>query len=83
MKSYPNVVISTQQVPISKIKSIESTWKWGYTGTGLVTNVAYDVFTSSTPGGSEQYELMVWLGNFNAGPIARFVQARIFAVHPS
>jgi len=70
VKSYPNVVVATQQVPLSKIKSIETTWKWGYTGQNLVTNVAYDVFTSSTPGGAEEYELMVWLGNFNAGPIA-------------
>jgi xyloglucan-specific endo-beta-1,4-glucanase len=65
--------VKTEQVQISKIKSIDSTWNWNYAGTGLVTNVAYDVFTSSTPGGSETYELMIWLGNFNAGPIARFV----------
>ena len=47
--------------------------KWSYTGQNLVTNVAYDAFTSSTPDGPEEYELMVWLGNFNAGPIARLV----------
>lgn len=71
MKSYPNVVVNVQQVALSKIKSIQSTWQWKYTGNNLVTNVAFDAFTSATPGGSEQYELMVWLGNFNAGPIAR------------
>jgi xyloglucan-specific endo-beta-1,4-glucanase len=71
VKSYPNVVVVTQDVQIAKIKSIDTTWKWSYTGQNLVTNVAYDAFTSSTPDGPEEYELMVWLGNFNAGPIAR------------
>lgn len=71
VKSYPNVVVKTQQVPISKVASIPSTWKWDYTGKNLVTNVAYDVFTSATAGGKEQYELMVWLANINAGPISR------------
>ena len=67
------MVVDTQDVQISKIKSIDTTWKWSYTGQNLVTNVAYDAFTSSTPDGPEEYELMVWLGNFNAGPIARLV----------
>jgi xyloglucan-specific endo-beta-1,4-glucanase len=52
VKSYPNVVVETQDVPLSKIKSIETTWKWSYAGQNLVTNVAYDVFTSSTPDGA-------------------------------
>jgi xyloglucan-specific endo-beta-1,4-glucanase len=73
VKSYPNTVVETKDVPLSKVKSIETTWKWNYAGAGLVTNVAYDLFTSSTIGGSEEYELMIWLGNFNAGPIARLV----------
>jgi xyloglucan-specific endo-beta-1,4-glucanase len=85
VKSYPNVVVDTQDVPLSKIKSIDTTWKWSYTGQSLVTNVAYDVFTSSTVGGAEEYELMVWLGNFNAGPIARYVSIALspFLVQPS
>jgi len=70
VKSYPNVVVKTQQVPISKIKSIPTTWNWSYTGTGLVTDVAYDLFTSDTAGGAEKFELMVWLANINAGPIS-------------
>jgi len=71
VKSYPNVVVKSQQVPISKIKSIPTKWSWSYTGTGLVTNVAYDLFTSDTAGGAEKFELMVWLANINAGPISR------------
>jgi xyloglucan-specific endo-beta-1,4-glucanase len=71
VKSYPNVVVKSQNVAISKIKSIPTTWSWSYTGTGLVTNVAYDLFTSDTAGGAEKYELMVWLANINAGPISR------------
>jgi xyloglucan-specific endo-beta-1,4-glucanase len=51
-------------------------------GAGLVTDVAYDLFSSSTIGGSEEYEVMIWLGNFNAGPIARSVGAFIFMVLP-
>lgn len=70
VKSYPNVVVKTQQVLVSKVKSIASSWNWSYTGSGLVANVAYDVFTSATPGGKEEYELMVWLANINAGPIS-------------
>ena len=71
VKSYPNVVVKSQNVALSKIKSIPSTWSWSYTGTGLVTNVAYDLFTSDTAGGAEKFELMVWLANINAGPISR------------
>jgi xyloglucan-specific endo-beta-1,4-glucanase len=67
--------VDTQDVQLAKIKSIDTTWKWSYTGQNLVTNVAYDAFTSATPDGPEAYELMVWLGNFNAGPIARLVQS--------
>jgi xyloglucan-specific endo-beta-1,4-glucanase len=82
VKSYPNVVVETKDVPLSKIKSIDTTWKWNYSGAGLVTDVAYDLFSSSTIGGSEEYEVMIWLGNFNAGPIARSVGAFIFMVLP-
>jgi xyloglucan-specific endo-beta-1,4-glucanase len=73
IKSYPNVVVKTRAVPISQIKSIPSTWNWGYSGSGIVADVAYDLFTSDVAGGSERFEMMVWLGNFGAGPISRFV----------
>ena len=73
IKSFPNVVVKTNAVPISKIKSIPSTWNWGYTGSNLVADVAYDLFTSDTAGGAEKYEMMIWLANINAGPISRYV----------
>lgn len=42
-----------------------------YSGSGLVANVAYDLFTSSTASGSAQYEIMIWLGSLGgAGPIS-------------
>jgi xyloglucan-specific endo-beta-1,4-glucanase len=63
-------------VPISKIKSIPSAWSWSYTGSGLTADVAYDLFTSNSAGGSEAYEMMIWLANINAGPISRYVLSR-------
>ncbi|KAI7115445.1 hypothetical protein KC352_g34343, partial [Hortaea werneckii] len=33
-------------------------------------DVAYDMFTSSSADGSEEFEVMVWLANLNAGPIS-------------
>ena len=48
-----------------------STWKWTYTGTSIVANVAYDLFTSSTASGSAEYEIMIWLAALGgAGPIS-------------
>lgn len=35
-----------------------------------MADVAYDMFTSWSPGGSNVNEVMVWLSNFNAGPIS-------------
>lgn len=42
-----------------------------YSGSGLIANVAYDIFTSSTADGSPEYEIMIWLGSLGgAGPIS-------------
>lgn len=42
-----------------------------YSGSNMVADVAYDLFTSSTAGGSAEYEVMIWLGSFGgAGPIS-------------
>lgn len=42
-----------------------------YTGTSIVANVAYDIFTSSTATGSAEYEIMIWLAALGgAGPIS-------------
>lgn len=35
-----------------------------------MANVAYDLFTSYNPGGSNVHEVMIRLGNFNAEPIS-------------
>lgn len=72
VKSYPNVVIATPpSTQISSITSIDTAFAWSYTGDDLVANVAYDVFTSSTADGHEEFELMVWLAALgSAGPIS-------------
>lgn len=42
-----------------------------YSNTNIVADVAYDLFLSSTPTGSEEYEIMVWLAALGgAGPIS-------------
>ncbi|KAF5391002.1 hypothetical protein D9757_003971 [Collybiopsis confluens] len=58
----------------------KSTWNWKQTSTGtIVADVAYDLFTSNSPGstlpcffstGAATTEIMIWLANFNAGPIS-------------
>lgn len=42
-----------------------------YSGSGIVADVSYDLFTSSTSTGSNEYEIMVWLAALGgAGPIS-------------
>lgn len=71
MKSYPNVVVDSSGQQISAISSMPSTWSWTYEGDDIVADVAYDFFTSSTAGGSNEFEVMVWLAALGgAGPIS-------------
>ncbi|OLN95239.1 putative xyloglucan-specific endo-beta-1,4-glucanase A 2 [Colletotrichum chlorophyti] len=71
VKSYANAVVTISKKALSAIGSIPSTWNWSYQGTGLVANVAYDLFTASTATGSPEYEVMIWLGALGgAGPIS-------------
>ncbi|KAH8599780.1 glycoside hydrolase family 12 protein [Bisporella sp. PMI_857] len=71
VKSYANVVVSATVRQLSAVKTLASTWKWSYTGSSVIANVAYDLFTSSTTTGSPQYEIMIWLGAIGgAGPIS-------------
>ncbi|KAF4304638.1 hypothetical protein SLS57_001719 [Botryosphaeria dothidea] len=71
VKSYANVVVDITSKQLSAISSINSIWRWAYTGSNIVANVAYDLFTSSTVGGSEEYEIMIWVGALGgAGPIS-------------
>ncbi|KAG2147880.1 glycoside hydrolase family 12 protein [Suillus bovinus] len=72
VKSFANVQLNTginQQ--LSAISSMPSIWNWSQSNTGaVVADVAYDLFTSDKAGGSNVNEIMIWLANFNSGPIA-------------
>lgn len=48
---------------ISSISSLPSTFKWTNTGTNMIANVAYDLFTSANSAAETwagDYELMIW-----------------------
>ncbi|CZR57005.1 related to endoglucanase I precursor [Phialocephala subalpina] len=72
VKSYANAVVTQSSIKqISAISSIPSTWSWSYTGSSIVADVSYDMFTSSTATGSNEYEIMIWLAALGgAGPIS-------------
>ena len=58
---------------LSAISEIPTTWKYTYTGSDMVADVSYDMFTSSSSasGASADYEIMVWLSALGgAGPIS-------------
>ncbi|KIJ62250.1 glycoside hydrolase family 12 protein [Hydnomerulius pinastri MD-312] len=72
VKSFSNIQLDdgiNQQ--LSAISSMPSTWDWSQSSTGtVVADVAYDLFTSTTASGSNVNEIMIWLANYNAGPIS-------------
>ncbi|KAB8233727.1 hypothetical protein ETB97_009773 [Aspergillus alliaceus] len=71
VKSFANVAYNFGATQLSKLSSIPSTWKWKNTGSNVVADVAYDLFTSSSANGSEEYEIMIWLAALGgAGPIS-------------
>ncbi|KAF8994059.1 glycoside hydrolase family 12 protein [Cyathus striatus] len=72
VKSFTNIQLNSGlNKQLSAIKSIPATWKWSQSTSGtVVADVAYDLFTSTTVGGSNVNEIMIWLANFNAGPIS-------------
>lgn len=58
-------------VGIPLLTIVQSTWKWSYSiSSSAVADVAYDIFTSTTPTGNNVYEIMIWLANYNAGAIS-------------
>ncbi|KAB5583710.1 concanavalin A-like lectin/glucanase domain-containing protein [Coniochaeta sp. 2T2.1] len=69
VKSYANAVVSYTARTLSTISSIPTTC---YSGTSVVANVAYDLFTSNSCGSqTAAYEVMIWLGALGgAGPIS-------------
>ncbi|KAI0479476.1 family 12 glycosyl hydrolase [Xylariaceae sp. FL0804] len=71
VKSYANAVLSFTPAQLSAISTIPSTWDWSYSGSDIVADVAYDLFTSSSASGSDEYEIMIWLAALGgAGPIS-------------
>ncbi|KAI9168101.1 endoglucanase [Paramyrothecium foliicola] len=71
VKSYPNAVLQAPAARVSTISSIPSRWQWSYSGSNLVANVAYDLFSNGDCGSTPQYEIMIWLGALGgAGPIS-------------
>ena len=51
--------------------ALQSTWSWSMETSGYVVgDVAYDLFTSWSPGGKPVNEIMIWLSNINSGPIS-------------
>lgn len=48
----------------------QTDWQWSLSNEDIVADVAYDLFTSWSPGGSNVNEIMIWLANINAGPIS-------------
>lgn len=72
VKSFTNIALNTGlNVQLSKVTSLQSSWQWSQSSSGtVVANIAYDLFTSATSGGSNAYEIMIWLANYNAGPIS-------------
>jgi len=72
VKSFSNIQLNQGiNKQLSAIKSIPSTWNWSQSTSGtIVADVAYDLFTSNSAGGSNVNEIMVWLANINAGPIS-------------
>jgi len=72
VKSYTNIQLNKGLGKrLSAIKRMPTTWSWSQTSPGtVVSNVAYDLFTALTPGGNNHNEIMIWLANFNDGPIS-------------
>ncbi|KAM0327206.1 hypothetical protein ACHAQA_006339 [Verticillium albo-atrum] len=71
VKSYPNALVSIEKRPLSQVSTIPSAWSWSYTGSGLIANVAYDLFTGNSASSAPAYEIMIWLGSLGgAGPIS-------------
>lgn len=70
-QSYANIVTKITSTQLKSISSLPTTWKWSYTGSSIVADVSYDIFTSATSGGSNAYEIMIWLAALGgAGPIS-------------
>ncbi|ETO75365.1 hypothetical protein F444_09007, partial [Phytophthora nicotianae P1976] len=64
-KSFAAAERNLQPYQISSIATIPTSFDFNYTSDGdMVSNVAYDMFTSWTPAGHPNFELMVWLATY-------------------
>ncbi|KAK1220337.1 hypothetical protein PQX77_016908, partial [Marasmius sp. AFHP31] len=72
VKSYTNINLNEGlNKQLSEVNSIPVDWRWSQSSSGnIILNVAFDLFTSDTPGGVDANEIMIWVGNFGAGPIS-------------
>ncbi|KAJ7778277.1 glycoside hydrolase family 12 protein [Mycena metata] len=68
VKSFTNINLNTNLN--KQLSAISTTWTWSQSTSSVVADVAYDIFTSNTAAGAAVNEIMVWLANFNAGPIS-------------
>jgi len=56
---------------LSAISSIESSWFWTIDfSLTPVCDVTYDLFTADTAGGTATNEIMIWMANYQSGPIS-------------
>ncbi|KAE9175885.1 hypothetical protein PF005_g25214, partial [Phytophthora fragariae] len=73
VKSYSNAALIFTPKTLSSISTIPTAMKYSYSyssGT-FVADVSYDLFTSSTATGKNEYEIMIWLAAYGgAGPIS-------------
>ncbi|KAF4323996.1 hypothetical protein BBO99_00002538 [Phytophthora kernoviae] len=72
VKSYANAALQFDAVQLSSVSSIPTTIKYTVTYSGtIVADVSYDLFTSSTSTGDNEFEIMIWLAALGgAGPIS-------------
>lgn len=72
VKSFANVDVHIDQpAKLCTIKSIPSHWTWSYNTQSITADVAYDLFSSSSAQGHQEFELMIWLAQLGgAGPIS-------------
>ncbi|KIJ27870.1 glycoside hydrolase family 12 protein [Sphaerobolus stellatus SS14] len=71
VKSFTNIQQNTgTNKQLSAIKSMQTKWTWSLSSSSIVADVAYDMFTASSAGGTNVNEIMIWLANINAGPIS-------------
>jgi len=72
VKSFANVQLNSGiNKELSAISSMPTTWTWSYSLSGTaVVDVAWDLWTAASVGGTHEYEIMIWLAAYSAGPLS-------------